>query len=390
VRSSSLRYAVLAAIECNLLNQRRVEEDLVYAFDAIMRKNVSSLEEDMIAIGFTFRSMRQVNRLSQAGILSRLGIQKSAVVRFPSFSLQLRWFVRSMRTLLEQSRGNFRSYPFADYWRYIRSHIIKELPFDFTDDIVWEFLALCRRCFGPTGLNELVEDVKKVNTFRPLGRKSPDAHYLESAFGMLVRGNANIALLAFWTVLRKEMTKDFVRGHRLLTALDDVRTSTNSLEASSIFRNMVRAPLMQFTEMSSAFGTEEVSCYEQTVTVSLTKLFLTLLLDGPTIRHARISQTAIEAAAAVIFMANFSVRGSPLSSLVPNGLFKDHYVKRFSALLVAAVCGAALVHPISHFLEGTRGSEYFRNLICSTQCGDGGSQSMGSRRDFGNGRPILD
>ena len=344
----------------------------------------------MIAIGFTFRSMRRLNRLSQPGILSRLGIQKSAVVRFPSFSVQLQRFVRSMRTLLEQSRGNFRSYPFADYWRYISNYIVKVLPLDFTDDIVWEFLALCRQCFGPTGLNELVEDVKKVNTFRPLGRNSPDAHYLESGLNMLVRENAIIALLAFWTVLQKEMTKDFVRDHRLLTAVDDIRASTNSLEASSIFRNMIHAPLFQFTELSSAFGFGKVSCYEQTVTVSLTKLFLTLLLDGPTIRHARISQTAIEAAAAVIFVANFSVRGSPLSSLVPNDPFKDYNVKRFSALLVAAVCGAALVHPISHFLEGTRGSECFRSLICSTQCGDGGSQSMGSRRDFGNGRPILD
>jgi hypothetical protein len=65
----------------------------------------------------------------------------------------------------------------------------------------------------------------------------------------------------------------------------------------------------------------------------------------------------MEAAAAVIFMAYFSVRGSPLSSLVPNDSFKDYNVKRFSALLVAAVCGAALVHPISLSLEGTRGSE---------------------------------
>jgi hypothetical protein len=138
VRSSSLRYAILSAIECNLLNQRGVEEDLVCAFDAIMRKNVSSLDEgDMIAIGFTFRSTTQLSISSRHSI--SIGIQKYDGVRYPSFSLQLQWFVRSMKTLLEQSRANFRSYLFADYWRYISSYTIKELPFDFTDDIAFQF-----------------------------------------------------------------------------------------------------------------------------------------------------------------------------------------------------------------------------------------------------------
>jgi hypothetical protein len=196
---------------------------------------------------------------------------------------------------------------------------------------------MCRQCFGPTGINELVEDVKKVNTFRSWGWRSPDARYLESAFGMLVRGNTIIATLAFWTVLQNEMTKDFVRDRRLSTALDDVRASTNSLEASLIFRNMVGAPLMQTIEMNSAFGFSKVSCYEQTVALSLTKVFLTLLLDGPTIRRAKISQTAIEVAATVIFVANFSVRRSPLSSLLLNDPFKDYNVKR-----LGASCGCCL------------------------------------------------
>jgi hypothetical protein len=347
IQSTSLRYAILAAFENLLPATRGLGEDLFCALEALTRKSPSSLDEgDMFAIVFMSLAKRRYC------IFPHLGM-KSVMNRFPGFSLDIQWFVRSMKTLLKRSRGNVWSYPFADYWRYVSGEIITQMPFDFSDDIIWELLALCRQLFGPTGLNEVVEDTKRIRLARFFPVKSPNALYMESALSSLLTRNFTITRLGLWTVLRSELTKEFARDSRLLTALDDVRTCTNVLEGSSVFQSMLATPLTRATREYHALGFVDTSCYQQTVTLFVTKLFLAILLDGPTIRRARTTQSAIEAATTVIILAYYSVRGPLLPSLVPDSPYQDSLWKRSLAFLVAAVYSATLVYPISHILEGT-------------------------------------
>jgi len=375
IQSPSLRYAVLSAFEWYLPIKGQPGEHLFSAVDALAKKDLSPLDEgDLFAIAFISYSK---GRYTSSYLLPA---RKAVLDRLPSSSLLLGWFLRTMKAFFDKSAGNFKPYPFSDLWRHAIDLVVRDLPCYFSDESIWELLALYRQYFGIKDINQTVKDIKAFNTAKSFGMNYSDDWYMESAYNNLISRSACIASLGFWTVIQNDLKFAFGRDHRMLRALKDVRVTIGRLEATPIHRYMAFSPPARVTTEDTALGPLVSLCLFRTIDLSLVKLYLALLLDAPTIWDATITRNAIEAAPGIIFLAHFYIQ-SPLLS-VPSALppFRNAPLHRGSALFVVDTLVASLAHPISHFMEGQILCQRVRDsreLMCSKECDHGGSQAMG-------------
>jgi len=378
---------VLSAFEWYLPIEGQPGEHLLSAVNALAKKDLSTFDEgDLFAI--TLISYSKGRYISSYLLPSR----KAVLGRLPNHSLLLRWFLRTMKAFLLKSAGNLNSYPLSDLWRHAICLVVRDLPCYFFDESIWELLALYRRYFGTSDINQTVKDIKAFNTARSFGMNYSDDWYMESAYNHLISTSVRIASLGLWTVIQNDLKFVFGRDRRLLRALKDVRATIDSLEATPIHRYMAFSPPARETVEDTALGPLVSPCLFRTIELSLAKLYLALVLDAPTIREATITRSASEAAPGVIFLAYFYIQ-SPLLS-VPSTFppFRNAALHRLSALFVVYTLIAALAHPISHFTEGQILSRRIRDstkLMCSTECDHGGSPPMGFTGSSGNGGTIL-
>jgi hypothetical protein len=300
IQSPSLRIAVLAAYEHLQPFQCSRGKYLISATNSLAKKALSSLDEgDMIAIAFiSFWRHSYITALLPEGDAVR--------DRLPSSSFYIRRFFHTMKMLLGKSGGNVNAYPFAGYWRYV-AELVMKVQLGFSDDMIWESLAMLHEHFGPLDLNQFVEVIKNLETAKSFGVSPSESWYTITAYFTISRRNAKVASLGFWTVIQRDLKNEFGRTHWMLAALEEVRASADRLEATSVHRDVVLAS-PQWIVVDSAFAPYTTLSFGRAFAFYTTKLVLALILDGPTIRRATTTQRAIEAAKAAVFTVNFTFR----------------------------------------------------------------------------------
>jgi hypothetical protein len=345
IQSSSLRFAVLAAYEHLQPFQGSAGTYLISATNFLAKKALSSLDEgDMVAIAFiSFWRHYYINIHLPEG--------DTVLDRLPSSSFYIRRFFHTLKRLLENSGGTVNAYPFASCWRYV-AELVMDVQIGFSDDMIWESLAMLREHFGPMDLNQFVEVTKNLETAKSFGVTPSEYWYTITAYVTISQRNGKVASLGFWTVIQKDLKNEFERTHWMLAALEEVRASIDCLEATSVHRDVLLASATQWIVVDTAFGARTVLSIAGANSLWATKLFLALILDGPTIRQATTTQRAIEAAIAVVFKVKFYV-SSPIPLKGPTDPVEKTLLNNGLEVGVAWVYIATLVHPISQILEGT-------------------------------------
>ena len=345
IQPSSLRFAILAILDVICPFRGPPGDYLISAGKVLAKKPLSSLDEaDLLAISL-------VSCLKTSSLLLHSPAYHRILDRLPSCSFLSRTFLCTMKMLLEKSGGLVTSYPFANFWRYLSTFVLRLPAFAFGETI-WELLGLISQHFGGIDLALCFDDTKALNTAKSFGVAVSDAWYWQSAFGDLLVCNARVATIGFVQVIQKDLKHDFARTHLLLDALVDVRARILSFETTSLYFDMMRQPLAQWITSECLFGADIGISIFRVNAVYWTKLILALVLDGSSIQQATVTQGAFEAALGVIFTIEFFF-SSLFPMLASDDSLQQAYRDHGATFMVSDLFTATLVHPISQNILGT-------------------------------------
>ena len=330
----SLRLAILSVFDNVIPFENRCEEHLLDAVSIIAKKNLSTLEEgDLIAIAF----------LSKSTSLYLSRNRYTSHAKLPAYSVHLRWFVETMKDLLQKTNGDVMTHPLGEFWVVLTSIIIDSFPVCLQGDSFWELCALRRQIPGLDSINSEFTSNQKLLALLPKEVTPPDFWQMGYAWYTFSNRWFKTTLLAFSTALPEELGHRFEKSLYMRSALEDVRTEIESHEASEL-RTVVLSDLFSDApypevEIPLHWGIARLMVYLNIQ--SYIHLLLALMLDAPTIQMAVTSPDAAEHALSVISGAKNLLFDSTGFNHKPLGM----------AVLFTFI--ATLVHPISQFDEGT-------------------------------------
>lgn len=331
----SLRLATLAWFDVDLPYGTQGAQYIVRTVEVLGKTSISDLSEgDLLAVALVAISIRFYFLRNKSDL--------PGSVQFPSSSLQLRWFTAILKGLLLKGEA---SHTFGEAWLHMIFTVVLSAPFDFQGSAFWELLEACRPFLRPANLNYCTEYFRKQLAVHPMNIQTSNSWQNQEAWEITINLNFKIVLIAFSTVLKREIDQHFQKPELLQLGLEDARERSNATEASAIHRRMLfdfwGSPLPSLPTIEQPFcPMSHVQGFLTARMHDVTQLLLRLLLDGPTIQQAATVSEVVQCVTPVVLDSQI---------VLSFGSSVTDYARALHLLFVVI---AAIVHPVSQMVEG--------------------------------------